>query len=603
MNYLTRTETLTPPASRAYPTGKFGAAAGRMLPVGRRDALVVAVVFGSALVFGSAGRPDADAAQAETVQVFASATSVHASGPLPPGGTTSVSLAAAIGAREDAMILVAGMSEVSVAAPSSVGPLPLSLFFAHYVRVGSQLVPDALLPWDGSARAPEQTNQPLWLQLTVPYGSAPGLYTGAVAVSAGGATTDIPLSVRVFDVTLPRPAQADGSLLTSFNVSSQTYDGEAGRLAGFTSSTQFESVYPTLFPFLASERISPGSWGYGAPRSPLGYATSTRWWQNSAANMAAEAADGFAAMAIPISNNRAPPGDYVAGLSPYKPESWCPYLKAVHAFWEANGWLDSLPYLYGLDEPGSADTSTVARQAAALHACFPGGKELITSTPSGANASLWDGDGADEVDVWAVLASHYYGSYTDPAQVKAGSSNAHEWLMRIDEARARGASIWTYTYAGSRTPGFTAAEPLSDSRMFLLWCALEGISGILYGQGATSYKGDPYDSLPGVGQSVLIYPGTERPVASARLEEIREGIQDWEVLHMVRRRNGAAEVRRILGVTGLFSASAAGVELGCSVGCSLKTSTPFAWPEYSDDGSTPMRIERAHVEALVDASG
>jgi Domain of unknown function (DUF4091) len=573
-----------------------------MLPVGRRDAVVVALVVGSVLVFAPPGRLKADVAQTETVQVFPSATSVHASGPLPPGGTASVSLAAAIGAREDAMILVAGRGEVSVTAPRSVGPLLLLLFFAHYVRVGSQLVPDALRPWDGSARAPEQTNQPLWLQLTVPYGTAPGLYTGAVSVSAGGATIDVPLSVQVFDVTLPRPAQADGSLLTSFNVSSQTYADEAGRLAGFTNSTQFESVYRTLFPFLTTERISPASWGYGAPRSPHGYAASTRWWQNSAANMTAEAADGFAAMAIPVSNNRASPADYVAGISPYKPGSWCPYLKAVYAFWEAHGWLDSFPYLYGLDEPGSADSSTVARQAAALHACFPGGKLLITSAPSGANASLWDQGGPDEVDVWAVFASRFYGTYTDPAQAKAGLSNAHEWLTPIDEARARGATIWTYTYAGSRTPGFTATEPLSDSRMLLLWCALEGIGGILYGEGATSYKGDPYDSLPGVGQSVLIYPSTEGPVASARLEEIREGIQDWEVLHMVRQREGAADVRRILGVTGLFSASAAAIELGCSVGCSLKTSTPFAWPEYSRDGSTPARIERSHLEALEEAS-
>jgi hypothetical protein len=96
----------------------------------------------------------------------------------------------------------------------------------------------------------------------------------------------------------------------------------------------------------------------------------------------------------------------------------------------------------------------------------------------------------------------------------------------------------------------------------------------------------------------LVYPGRYTPIPSARLEQIRDGIEDWALYEIVRRRSGAGAVRRILGDAGLFSASAAGVKLGCTIGCELKTSTPFAWPVWSHDGSTAARIERAKLQAL-----
>jgi hypothetical protein len=90
--------------------------------------------------------------------------------------------------------------------------------------------------------------------------------------------------------------------------------------------------------------------------------------------------------------------------------------------------------------------------------------------------------------------------------------------------------------------------------MFLLWNALEGIQGTLYAQGVTSYtKGNPLDAVAANGESVLVYPGADGPVASARLEQIRDGIEDWDVLDLVRRKRGLAGVRTILGDAGLFS--------------------------------------------------
>ena len=78
--------------------------------------------------------------------------------------------------------------------PTIDAPLELNLFFAHYVSVDGKAVPDALMPWDGSQRSTEHTNQPIWLQVTVPYGTAPGTYSGSVLVVADGNAKSVPIS-------------------------------------------------------------------------------------------------------------------------------------------------------------------------------------------------------------------------------------------------------------------------------------------------------------------------------------------------------------------------------------------------------------------------
>lgn len=540
--------------------------------------------------------------KAATVSVYPAATAIRATG-TPAGGAKSITLATALGEQEDAIVLVTGATQIAVAAPAAIGPLPVKLFFAHYVSFDGTPIPDALLPWAGGARPTEQQNQPFWLQVTVPYGTPAGTYSGPVSVVADGQTTNVTVNVRVTGVSIPPPNQASGNLLTAFHVSPQTYVNTVASLHKLALSEQRHPVNPTLFRFLASYRLSPNSWGFGAPRSKEGYTRERAWFRNPAGNMEEQVGSGlFAAMSIPLSNNRTAAGNYIAGLSPMQPETWCDYLRSVRSFWDSHGWLNAFPYLYGLDETGTTGFRIVARQAAALHSCFPGAKELVTGNPASRNSFLWDG-GNDDVDVWTVLANRYYGKYTVPKESRKGVSHARDRLNDIDKARSRGKQIWTYNYRNTKTPSFTATEPLSDSRMVFLWAALEGITGVLYGEGTTNYQGDPYQAVAKQGEFVLFYPGQDSPVPSARLEQIRDGIEDWAVYNLVRSRRGPAAVRRILGGAGLFSATAAKVQVGCTIGCDLKTATPFAWPEYSHDGSTPGRIERAKLQALLAAGG
>jgi hypothetical protein len=555
----------------------------------RRLILLVVVVLAL-----SAGPGSARTSQA-TVGVYPSGTTFAASSSAPPHAASSVSLAMPIGGVDDATVLVRGAQHVSVSATIGA-PLQLRLLFAHYVSVDGRPVPDALEPWDGSQRATEQVNQPVWLQVTVPSGTAAGTYSGSVQVVADGVSSTVPVSVAVSPVTLPRENQASGALLTAFNFSPQSYGAKASELYGVDP----QSTLAGLFSFFSSYRLSPNNWGYGNPNAKSGYTSDRRWWLDKADQMvtAAGRPGQFASMWIPVSNNRWSPSTYVGGMSPFKPQSWCRYLRSVHAFWQKNGWLGSYPYLWGMDEPGLPRFRIVEKQAREAHACFAGSHVIVTGNPNAQNRFLWNG-GSDDVDAWVVLASRYYGEYTVPAQSRRGLSRATQNLKYITAVRSRHKQVWAYTYdaASHSTPGFAATEPLADPRMFVDWTALEGIDGLLYGQGTTTYsKGNPLVSNDKEGGSfVLVYPGRTSPIPSARLEVLREGIEDWEILNVVRHKHGGAAVKRLMA--GLFS-----TKLGCTVGCPLRTSTPYSWPTWSHDATTPQKIAQMRVAALRAAS-
>jgi hypothetical protein len=310
-------------------------------------------------------------------------------------------------------------------------------------------------------------------------------------------------------------------------------------------------------------------------------------------------------MWIPISNNRSTAHMWAGGISPYRPKTWCSYLRAVRGFWNSHGWLsDAYPYLYGMDEPGPRLFPVVARQASALHACWPDSKLVITGKPRPDNYRLWNG-GSDDVDVWAVLESRYYGEYTNPSPYKQGQRRAKMFLRYINKARAHGKEIWAYTYQSRahNAPGLAAVEQASAPRMFTAWAALEGITGILRGQAMTHY--DPrvnpfHTNNKGGGDFVLIYPGRYRPIPSARLELLREGIEDWEILNIVRHKHGSRAVVKLLSQ--LFSTTARGAKLACVTGCPIKNRWGYSWPLFSHDWTTARKLARMRAAALAAAA-
>src|SRR5438552_17820653 len=111
------------------------------------------------------------AAAAPSVTTYAAAQTIPASGALPAGGGRLLALRGPVGGDDEGLVVVSGAQRVSASVDASkLGPIQAGLRFWHYVDFGSQQVPDALLPWDGSERATEKRNQPLSVEVSVPYG-------------------------------------------------------------------------------------------------------------------------------------------------------------------------------------------------------------------------------------------------------------------------------------------------------------------------------------------------------------------------------------------------------------------------------------------------
>jgi hypothetical protein len=563
---------------------------------------VAAVLAGILLLALSAGSTAARTAQA-TVGVYPAATGFSPSGAAPAHPGSAVALAMPIGGVDDATILVRNAQHVSFDSTTIDSPLSLKVFFAHYVSSQGNVVPDVLEPWDGSQRSSEHTNQPLWVQVTVPRGTSPGTYHGSIDFLGDADRTTVPITVTVYDVTLPARGQVSGALLTAFNTNPQEYAAEVNKLFGI----QAEQSLPGFFSFLGSYGISPNTWGYGNPDSKSGYTTGARFVHDRAGNMVSAVGDPrqFSSMWIPITNNRSSKNAWAGTLSPYEPQTWCSYLHSVHDFWQNHGWLNgSYPYLYGMDEPGAKLFKVVQKQAKAAHSCWPGSHVLITGKPTPQNKFLWNG-GSDDVDIFTVLESRYYGEYTTPLQKKRHEDRGTMFLRDINKARKKGKQIWTYTYESKSndTPGFTLNEPVADPRMLTAWAALEGITGLLRGQGSTSYApgGNPLDKNDqDFGDFVLIYPGRDAPIPSARLEVLREGIEDWEILNAVRHQHGSKSVVKLL--SNLFSTTTNGAKLSCVVGCAIKAKQPYSWPLWSKDATTAGKLAQMRLAALQKAS-
>jgi Domain of unknown function (DUF4091) len=164
------------------------------------------------------------------------------------GTTSSITLSGARGETVDTQVIVqgpaGGLSNVNLSASALTGPggasIPassLTLYREYYLTVtgtanygggsnpplGSGTYPEPLIPFNDpetgaalcgtgavlkacNAALTAGQNQPYWIDIAVPHGSAttpPGTYTGSVSVTATQGTTTIPVTLTVWNFELP----------------------------------------------------------------------------------------------------------------------------------------------------------------------------------------------------------------------------------------------------------------------------------------------------------------------------------------------------------------------------------------------------------------
>ncbi len=223
------------------------------------------------------------------------------------------------------------------------------------------------------------------------------------------------------------------------------------------------------------------------------------------------------------------------------------YLGQLQAHLQDQGWLDEA-FVYWFDEPDPKDYEFVSNGFAKLKRWAPGIRRMLTEQ---VEPALVGGP-----NIWCPLTASY-----DPSQG--------------DARRAEGEEFWWYVCTGPKAPYCTLFidHPATEMRVWLWQTWQRDIAGILvwatnYWSSSAAYPDrkepqNPYRdpmswvsgySTPdgarrpwGNGDGRFLYPPlaaadgrptrsvVEGPVESIRLEMLRDGIEDYEYLAMLRR--------------------------------------------------------------------
>jgi len=349
--------------------------------------------------------------------------------------------------------------------------------------------PDALIPLhdaqglsiNSPSAVPGGTNQPFWVDVYVPSDASRGLYSGVVTVTSGTTQVQLPLTLNVWHFVLPQ-------------------------------APTLQSVFPVTH-FLHNDAVD------------------ACLLQNKVMDMLIDPA-----------LTRTPPGRASVNITGLPFSSGATYgncamspAPAVAAIAAQKSYFPSgLPaYVWTADEIGGCSGLNGAIQSWAQNIHNAGALSLITLAP---NVSLFDdglGAGHSDVDIWVVLPDEW------------DSSSA-----AISQAMAKGDRVWSYNalVQDPYSPKWEIDFDLINYRIQpgMISQSL-GLTGLLY------WRVDNWSALPwsqvnneGVfdannypGEGMLTYPGdaVQYPgiVPSMRLKQIRDGINDYEYIAMLKR--------------------------------------------------------------------
>ncbi len=444
----------------------------------------------------------------------------------------------------EASDLVAGSARI----PSN----KVRFYFEHVVLCygksspvgGTGFWPDALAPLTdpfdmGAEFRSFVKNRAIWADVMVPKDAASGTYAGTVTVTRGGSPVDqLKVALRVYDFALPEETHLI------------TYMGIWGNhLAPFYDSTttpaQKKELVRKYYEFLYQNRMEP-------------------WFNEQLQPQIEEKANGEILVRFDDALYR----HYMDVLktkrviletepSPLRPNSQFPlfseaynrrlrsYLKQVADYYAGHGWGRRLVFNSPIDEPATLEHFDHTRRYASLvHEAAPGVPFLATKSPL-----------PDRPELGTLVG------YVNYFSVHGNELNSPAVKKAIAQEQAKGGEISWYISCDQvyPQPNYFIDAPAMDPVMvpWITW--RYRMNGVLYW--ALNYWPqtpdpwiDPVTYLSGFlcsngwvlnGEGSLIYPGSrthrytgqrnlQGPVSSIRFELLREGVEDYEYLWLLK---------------------------------------------------------------------
>ena len=375
-------------------------------------------------------------------------------------------------------------------------------------------IPDVLLP-DRAMDVPAGQRQPFFVTVRALPGDRAGTYRGRVRVQAPGLPdAELPLTVRLYDVDLPVRSR----MRTAFCLW-----GSFDRFVADKSSVP--EVYNEYAQVMLDYRLSPITM-WLAPRREDG----TYDFSRLDAYLDATVPRGLTT--LNVGGN----GEITAARD-------AAYAKAVLQHLRERG-EEKLAYFYGHDEAGADLLSKLQDDYAPLVAADPDVRIMQTGwSPHPDLEGL--------VRIWCPLTA---------------SAN----LGTVRAAQQGGDEVWWYVCCGPTAPyaNLFVDYPGIDHRL-LGWMTFQhGIEGLLY-WGVDVWPGnerplEEYDRANYAnwnpnsfsqfnGDGYLLYPGLgDRPVPSFRLAALRDGIEDYDLFHVLRERAARGTAAQQAAAEGLL---------------------------------------------------
>ncbi len=412
--------------------------------------------------------------------------------------------------------------------------------------------PDPLPPFDRAIDLERDVNQPIWVRVKAPRNARPGIYTGAIQLAADGYADRAPIRVEVYDFDLPDRM----TCVTTFGFSPQ----EVWRYQKLTGEADRRAVLAKYLANFSAHHIAPYD---PAPMDAIKVTWPDRKtlvpvfdfaaWDRAMAQAVDEYHFNSFLLHVPGMGG----GTYHARVEPEllgfredSPEyklAFANYCRIIEQHLRGKGWLDEA-YVYWFDEPDPKDYAFVSNGFHKLKEAAPGINRMLTEQ---VEDGLIGGP-----NIWCPVSFEY----------------RHD---KAEQRRKAGERFWWYVCTGPKAPYCTLFidHPATELRVWLWQTWQRKIEGILVWQtnywtsntaypdrarpqnpyedpmGWTSGYGTPTGTKApwGNGDGRFIYPPEaaadgnppgpvlDGPVDSIRWEMLRDGVEDYEYMVILKR--------------------------------------------------------------------
>ncbi len=392
----------------------------------------------------------------------------------------------------------------------------------------------------------ESQQQPLWVDVRVPKDAAPGVYTGRFTVWAENAdSVNIPVKIEVWDFVLP-----DGPTLAN-------HFGGFRRTASFfgleADSDEFLQIEDRFIEMMAAHRIDP----------QIPERLNPTVGEDGRVSFDEDIDKRISAFVekYHLTNIEVPKAPFPDMLGVNRSKA-ATFYRSWYAYLKKKGWEENA-YLYMFDETLKPEDYEKVRQLGAfVGEVEPNLRRLVIESPYPRHPNSGTLDGS--LDIWCSLFG-----YIDEASIKRVQKNGDEvWLytalvqsipkfhpnyktFKVDKPP------YNEAVGVERPPYWEIDFPLLSYRIAPWLNYRYGTTGLLYW--STCYWGsspprNPWDNPTHGdhwnGEGMLFYPGTDAgingPIASVRLKNLRDGMEDYEYFILLEKCGGEAIIEEIV---------------------------------------------------------